>query len=236
MLVKSGNWKLPPIDPEIREILDNHALSVADLVGSEEEQALISFLDMYRLNKLKEIVYQGSEMDSVIQCWSKIFHCCFDDLEAVGRDRTCMATLVRVNTQRTISGAGPIESQHRSVQPNILLMKDGIEIAVGEMAKLDVGGVTKKELVEKSLQLPKLMKDLYNVALVKGKNKESLARVLRIVVMNHISTRIQVSILDCLMGCVFHLLRLEEDKIPLDSTLITAYLVIVKNNLQQIKD
>ncbi|KAG2225905.1 hypothetical protein INT45_006601 [Circinella minor] len=87
MLVKSGNWKLPPIDPEIREILDNHALSVADLVGSEEEevkdelldclwtsitkqgyynpkqefdkywiqQALISFFDMYRLNKLKEI-------------------------------------------------------------------------------------------------------------------------------------------------------------------------------------
>ncbi|KAG2225877.1 hypothetical protein INT45_006573 [Circinella minor] len=285
-LFKSGNWKLPPIDPEIREILDNHALSVADLVGSEEEevkdelldclwtsitkqgyynpkqefdkywiqQALVSFLDMYRLNKLKEIVYQGSEMDFVIQCWSK-FDRCFDDLGVVGRftdfwikkrDRTCLATLVRVNAQRTISGAGPIESQHRSVRPDILIMKDGIEVAVGETAKLDVGGVTKKELVEKSLHLPKVMKDLYNVALAKGKNKESLARVLRIVAMNQINTRIQISILDCPKGYVSRLLRLEEDEIPLDSTLITSSLfgviksvlvakAIVKNNLQQIK-
>ncbi|KAI7850504.1 hypothetical protein BDC45DRAFT_245774 [Circinella umbellata] len=267
-MFKSGNWKLPSIDPEILEILDNHIVSVANLVGSEEEevkdelldclwtsitkpgyynpkqefdkywiqQALVSFLDMYRFNKLKEIVYQGSEMDFVIQCWSK-FDRCFDDLGVVGRSSY---------SQRTISGAGPIESQHRSVRPDILIIKDGIEVAVGETAKLDVGGVTKKELVEKNLHSPKVMKDLYNVALSKGKNKESLARVLRIVAINQISTRIQVSILDCPKGYVSRLLRLEEDEIPLDSTLITSSLFgvirsmlvaksIVKNNLQQIK-
>ena len=163
-----------------------------------------------------------------------------------------MATLVRVNAQRKISGAGPIESQHRSIRPDILIMKDGIEVAVGETAKLDVGGVTRKELVEKNLHLPKVMKDLYNVALAKGKNKESLARVLRIVAMNQISTlssrlkpicyfsyvthlvyhfyigtRIQVSMLDCPKGYVSRLLRLEEDEIPLDSTLITSSLFAV---------
>ena len=116
MAFKSDNWKLPPVAPAIHEILDNHALSVADLVGSEEEvkdellgylwksiteqgyynakqdfanywiqQALVSFLDMYRLNKLKEIVYQGSELDFAIQCWSK-YDRCFDDIGVVGRE------------------------------------------------------------------------------------------------------------------------------------------------------
>ena len=50
-----------------------------------------------------------------------------------------MAILVRVNSQRTVSGAGPIESQHRSVRPDTLLIKDGIDVAVGETAKLNVG-------------------------------------------------------------------------------------------------
>ncbi|KAI7846677.1 hypothetical protein BDC45DRAFT_582018 [Circinella umbellata] len=37
-MFKSGNWKLPSIDPEILKILDNIILSVANLVGSEEEE------------------------------------------------------------------------------------------------------------------------------------------------------------------------------------------------------
>ena len=50
-----------------------------------------------------------------------------------------MATLVRVNFQRTITGACPIESQHSSVRLDTLLIKDGIGVAVGETAKLNVG-------------------------------------------------------------------------------------------------
>ena len=53
-------------------------------------------------------------------------------------------------------------------------MKNGIEVAVGETEKFDVGSITKKELVEKNFHLSKVMKDLYDVALAKGKNKESL--------------------------------------------------------------
>lgn len=79
-----------------------------------------------------------------------------------------------VHAQRSISDASPIEVQHRSVRPDIVLMKNGIEVAVGETEKFDVGSITKKELVEKNFHLSKVMKDLYDVALAKGKNKESL--------------------------------------------------------------
>ena len=69
-----------------------------------------------------------------------------------------------------------------------MLINDGVELVVGECAKLDIGGISKKEIVEKQLHLPKVMKDVSNAALTKGKSNESLARVLKVVAVNEIST------------------------------------------------
>lgn len=66
-----------------------------------------------------------------------------------------MSTLVRVNAERAISGARPIEEQQRSVRPDMLVMKDGLDFAVSECSKDDVGGIGKKEIVERQLHLPK---------------------------------------------------------------------------------
>ncbi|KAI7847069.1 hypothetical protein BDC45DRAFT_576214 [Circinella umbellata] len=116
-----GNWKLPPINLEILEIPDNHTLSVVNLAGSEDEEK-------YFIKDPK---------------WILLFN--------VGPNNLIIAStilelsVVRVNSQRTISGTDPKESQHRSVRPDILLIKDGIDVAVGETVKL--------ELVEKNLHL-----------------------------------------------------------------------------------
>lgn len=63
--------------------------------------------------------------------------------------------LVRINAKRAISGARPIEEQQRSVRPDMLVMKDGLDFAVSECSKDDVGGIGKKEIVERQLHLPK---------------------------------------------------------------------------------
>ena len=78
--------------------------------------------------------------------------------------------MVRVNAERSIRGEKPVDEQQRSVRPDFLLIKDGVEIAVGECGKEDLGGIGKKEIVERNLHVPKIMKDLFIRALRKGRN------------------------------------------------------------------
>ena len=89
-----------------------------------------------------------------------------------------------MNSERSITGEKPVDGQQRSVRPDFLLVKDGVEIAVGECGKEDLGGIGKKELMERNLHVPKIMKDLLVRALSKGRHQVSLAQKLKIVAIN----------------------------------------------------
>lgn len=76
---------------------------------------------------------------------------------------------------------GPIDEQRRSVRPDTLVIKDGIHYALSECGKEDLGGIGKKEITERKLHVPKILKDLFTHALQEGRQQETLARVLRVV-------------------------------------------------------
>ncbi|KAI7848092.1 hypothetical protein BDC45DRAFT_575176 [Circinella umbellata] len=94
----------------------------------------LEFLNKYRYDRLKDIQINGSEMDYVTHC-GLIFDRCFENI-----------------------GEKSIDQQQKSVRPDFLLIKGGVEFAVGECGKEDLGGVGKKEIVERGLQVPKIVK------------------------------------------------------------------------------
>ncbi|KAL1930787.1 hypothetical protein VTP01DRAFT_10949 [Rhizomucor pusillus] len=215
-IMSTGNPKLPPLERDVQNVFEHclrHTLEVCDRTRlfdprSQPDQdwiqrTLLDHLNLYLQGNLTEIISQGTEMDFVVRCWSNLDKC-YDDLAVTGRDRTCMSTLVRINAKRAISGARPIEEQQRSVRPDMLVMKDGLDFAVTPP--------------------PKILKDMLNRALSKGKNAISLARALRVVALNHNSTLMQVLMLDCRGGYVCRLLNTDEYEIPRSPALIIAEL------------
>ena len=79
----------------------------------------------------------------------------------------------------------PIDCQQPSVRPDLIIMKDDLDFAVGECGKDDFGGVGKKELVERGLHVPKILKDAFVRALQKAGDQVSLARSLKTVALNN---------------------------------------------------
>ena len=147
---------------------------------------------------------------------------------------------MRENSQCKISGIKEIDGKHGSVRPDLMIVADNLELACGECGKEDCGGAGKKELMEKSLHMPKVMKDMFCRSLVKGKRAVSLARSLKVVAMNENSkflsfvtlpnftnlntqtgTRLKVSVMDCPKGYVCRVRHLPEYEIPVQSSMIT---------------
>lgn len=98
----------------------------------------------------------------------------------MSRNQACLPTLIRTNAERSSFGVGPIDDQQRSVRPDTLVIKDGIYFALSECGE-DLGGIGKKEIVERKLHTPKILKDLFKHALREGGQQEALARVLKVV-------------------------------------------------------
>ena len=95
-------------------------------------------------------------------------------------NRTCM----RINSERKITGLKPIEDQQPSMRPDFLLMKDGFDFEVGECGKENFGGVSKKEITERQLHVPKVMKDMLRRTLIKSNHDESRLRKLKVGALN----------------------------------------------------
>ncbi|KAI7847191.1 hypothetical protein BDC45DRAFT_576118 [Circinella umbellata] len=181
---------MPFLDPSIDTIFNTCEKAVLPLEEKEEKEeyveekdyidciwkAVTSFgffdpnvqpdEDWYRRNILAILVANGSEQDFVVRCWSNLDRC-FEGLGVVARDRTCNSTLVRVNSERRITGLEPIEEQQSSVRPDFLVMKEGFDFAVGECGKEDLGRISKKEIIERQLHVPKIMKNILHQILIK---------------------------------------------------------------------
>ncbi|KAG2219076.1 hypothetical protein INT45_000359 [Circinella minor] len=199
------------------------------------QRTLLDYLNMYRRNTLVELVANGSEQDFVIRCWSNLDRC-FENLGTVARDRTCRSTLVRINSERKITGLKPIEEQHSSIRPDFLVMKDGLDFAVGECGKDDLGGISKKEITERQLHVPKIMKDILRQTMIKFNHDESLLRTLKIGALNQNSTRIQGAVLDCPKGYICRLIPTSEYTIPQSAAMISVELFKIMKLTLQIKN
>ncbi|KAI7854595.1 hypothetical protein BDC45DRAFT_535177 [Circinella umbellata] len=111
------------------------------------------------------------------------------------KDRTSMATFIRVNADREVSGTKPIDDQHRSVRPDMVVMNDRLEVVCCECRREDCGG---GELVERNLHVPKILKNMFRLSLLKAKIKNLLLAHQKIATLNENSTRMRATIMDCL--------------------------------------
>ena len=78
------------------------------------------------------------------------------------RDRACMATTLRVNEERKVTGTDEIDNKKKSIRPDLLLVKDDVEYGCSEVGRSDNVIPTKKEIIETALHCPKTMKDILN--------------------------------------------------------------------------
>ncbi|KAI9470437.1 hypothetical protein BDB00DRAFT_880123 [Zychaea mexicana] len=135
-----------------------------------------------------------------------------------------MINNLRVNSDRKVSGKKPLEEQTSSIRPDFLVINDGLDFAVSECGKDDVGGISKKEIVERQLHVPKVMKDILHRALTKGNHAESLAR-----------TRVQAQVLDCPKGYICRLMSSNEYQLPQKADMISAQLFPLMKLTLQVK-
>ncbi|KAI9276752.1 hypothetical protein BDA99DRAFT_554707 [Phascolomyces articulosus] len=187
------------------------------------QRTILDFLNMYRNDTLKDIIANGSEIDFLARCWVNLDRC-YENIAIAARDRACVSTLIRVNNNRAITGLNSIKDKQSSVRPDFLLINNNLDIAVGECGKEDVGGIGKKEIVEKHLHTPKIMKDILVRILAKGCGASSLARAIKVTAINENNTRLQVSVLDSPGGYVCRLLNTNNYEIPTIPHLIPAQL------------
>ena len=96
----------------------------------------------------------------------------------------CIATAERLNTNRAISGQG-LDSWLAAWKPDLLLIKGEIEYGCSEHDGYDEARAGKKEIFEKWLKLPKLLKDMFCRASRKVDNNEKYIRELKIAGFAH---------------------------------------------------
>ena len=90
----------------------------------------------------------------------------------------------RLNRKRRISETG-LEPKLAAWKPDLLLTKDEVEYGCSETGGKEESGGGTKETVEKWLKLPKLLKDMFDLAAQKLDCDETLVRRLKVVGFMH---------------------------------------------------
>ncbi|KAI8137289.1 hypothetical protein BJV82DRAFT_358550 [Fennellomyces sp. T-0311] len=197
--------------------------------------ALTQMLSYYKFGVVRRMLQNSSEMDFVSLLWS-IFDRCFHDIHVLpGRDRSCQATSLRVNKDRSITGTNNIDGKISVARPDLLLIKDGFEYGCSEVSKSMDLVPTKKEIVETGLHNPKTMKDLFDRMTNEAEHDLEFARKLQIVCFNNtgkkpplcihlkysftkpklpiIGCRMKLCVMDCPGGYVCRVQETDEYKI-----------------------
>ncbi|KAI8139545.1 hypothetical protein BJV82DRAFT_246503 [Fennellomyces sp. T-0311] len=166
------------------------------------QRTLLEILNWYRYDTLQLLSKDPSEMDFIVRVWS-VLDKCFDDIRVqTWRDHSCLATTVRQNMNRGVTGSGSLDAEQLSVGPDLIFFRNDVEYGVGEVGKEEVVGVSQKELIGTQLHCPKVLKDMLNMMAKKCNNKESIIRSLRAVAYNQTCLRMSVLVLDCPGGYV----------------------------------
>ncbi|KAL0086166.1 hypothetical protein F4703DRAFT_1578780 [Phycomyces blakesleeanus] len=189
------------------------------------QRSIIEYISAYRWNVIQRLTARGSEMDFVVRIWSQLDKC-FDNIAVeTFRNRGCIATSVRMNEKRRVTGRDPLVPKSFSTKPDLVLYKEDVEYGCSEVGKNDDGGVGEKEIVETALKCPKTMKDMLLRAASKVGNATNKTRQLQIVGFHQTSLRMHLSVLDCPEGYICRLRRSTEYTVPLQPSLIPSQLI-----------
>ena len=99
-------------------------------------------------------------------------------------EAACVATAERLNANRSISGTG-MDAWLAAWKLDLLLLKQEVEYGGSEHGGFEAAGAGKKEIFEKWLKLPKLMKDMFYRVARKVDSEEDYLRELRIAGFSH---------------------------------------------------
>ncbi|KAG2219368.1 hypothetical protein INT45_006076 [Circinella minor] len=204
-----------------------HFDSKDDVFDSEDEESwVISTINQplsYYVNELIAVMGNNiSELDLVTKFWC-YFDRCFDDLRInTTRDRACMATALRVNEGRKVTGTDEIDNKKKSIRPDLLLVKDDVEYGCSEVGKSDNVIPTKKEIIETDLHCPKTMKDILNRVASLVDYDEEIIKKLRFVCFHQTNRRMKLSLIDCPRGYICRVMESDEYDIPAQARLFPA--------------
>ncbi|KAI8141677.1 hypothetical protein BJV82DRAFT_172552 [Fennellomyces sp. T-0311] len=166
-----------------------------------------------------------SELDLVARYWS-ILDRSFDDIKVVTtRDRTCVATSIRMNDGRSVTGDSEVAKKKASIRPDLLLIHKDLEYGCSEVGKTNDHVPTRKEVVETELLCPKTMKDIFDRAARTVDFDCDMVRRLRVVCFHETNRRMKVSVMDCPRGYVCRVMQSDEYEIPSSARLIPSQLL-----------
>ncbi|KAI7854600.1 hypothetical protein BDC45DRAFT_507653 [Circinella umbellata] len=189
------------------------------------QRTMIDLLTAYKYNIIEQIATSNSEKDLITRIW-RLIDTVFDNTSVIAtrNDKACVATAERLNAGRTISGNGA-NGWVTGWKPDLLLTKQEIEYGVAEHGGYDEACAGRKELFEKWLKLPKLIKDMFCRAARKVNYEKEYMRELKIAGFCHNHLRVSLVMMDCPEGYVCRLTRTRDYEIPLAIPQISKRLI-----------
>ncbi|KAI9246907.1 hypothetical protein BDA99DRAFT_526464 [Phascolomyces articulosus] len=190
------------------------------------QKTMIEYLEMFRWKVIDWVKTGGSEMDFIVNVWApldKVFH---DLMVATKRDNTSLSTNYIDNQDIGVHGSA-IPSKLRSIRPDLVLFRNGLEYGVGECGKGEDGEISKKEIVETGLHCPKMMKSMLLYSGAKCDNDEKVLRALRVVSFCQFDLRMSVSVLDSPAGYICRLRSTPKYEIFTIPSMIPGGLILI---------
>ncbi|KAI8141482.1 hypothetical protein BJV82DRAFT_177720 [Fennellomyces sp. T-0311] len=195
---------------------------------SDADWAQLSLRDLlrcYRWGVIKSLADRNSEKDIILRVW-RIIDTAFDNMSvhASRCDKASVAMSARLNKKRRISEAG-LAPKLAAWKPDLLLTKDEVEYGCSENGGKEESGGGTKETVEKWLKVPKLLKDMLDLAAQKLEYDETLVRQLKVIGFIHTHLRVSMMLLDSPAGYVTRLSRTRDYEVPIQKERVTHQLL-----------
>ncbi|KAG2227216.1 hypothetical protein INT45_008460 [Circinella minor] len=154
------------------------------------------------------------------------------------RDRTCIATALRTNEGRKVTGTNEIANKKKSSRPDLLLLKNDIEFGCSELGKSEDVVSTRKEIIENELHCPKTLKNILNRVAGLVDYNEEIIRKLRFVCFHQtslgyklifcgviIDRRMKLSFIDCPRGYICRIMETNEYEVPSQAKFFSAQIL-----------
>ncbi|KAI7848558.1 hypothetical protein BDC45DRAFT_306097 [Circinella umbellata] len=239
-----GNYRLPKLDDNIIDMFahyhDSPETNVLDFIIKKSKDlgpfdpryevdqykllhVIQQFIGYYVDNTMANIT-MWTEQDFVAHIWCVLDRFFQSSGITTTRNKTCLATAQRMNGNRCVTGDSEINKKLRSTQPDLVLLKNGVEYGTSEVGKSIDIVAGKKEIVESQLHSPKTMHDMLCAAHKRMNNDFNSVRDLKIVCFNETGLTLYLSIMDCPKGYVSRIIETQKYEVPKDSDLIIGQL------------
>jgi hypothetical protein len=162
--------------------------------------------------------------------WSA-FDRCFGNLdlvEVVRGESTSIASTSRRNSERTLEGSMDLKRKQMGHRADFLVRKMKIEYACGEASKEYAGENGTKWMLERSMKLPKMLKDQFLQLAKLCNNDEKMIRRISTIGLLHYGLHTSMLVMDCPAGYVCRVLATPTFQIPSDVVNFPSLLSVIK--------